>query len=299
VVRVFRIVTESFMASQQTGSFASWTSPITADAVVAETGSLLEPRIDGDNICWIEGRPLEKGRNVVVARTADGTVRDITPTPFDARSQVYSYGGGAYAVNDSVVHFVNVGDSQIYQQVAGGAPAKITSHPNCLFSDICVDVRRNRLIAIREERPNGDVINAIHMLVAIDIATGREATLDSAYDFYSSPTLNADGSKLAWLSWRHPNMPWAATYLNAANVDQAGTLTEKQVVEGGSESLFQPQWSPLRAQTEWIDRPPPRYFDTSCSSPKDVLADIEPREGAGLQPVFLRLPIALVCRHRA
>jgi len=232
------------MASQQTGSFGSWTSPITADAVVAETGSLLEPRIDGDNIYWIEGRALEKGRNVVVARAADGTVRDITPSPFDARSQVYSYGGGAYAVNDSVVYFVNVGDNQIYQQVAGGAPAKITSHPNCLFSDICVDVRRNRLIAIREERPNGDVINAIHMLVAIDIATGREATLDSAYDFYSSPTLNADGSKLAWLSWRHPNMPWTSTYLNAANVDQAGTLTEKQVVQGGSESLFQPQWSP-------------------------------------------------------
>ena len=232
------------MASQQTGSFGSWTSPITADAVVAETGSLFEPRIDGDNIYWIEGRPLEKGRNVVVARAADGTVRDITPSPFDARSQVYSYGGGAYAVNDSVVYFVNVGDNQIYQQVAGGAPAKITSHPNCLFSDICVDVRRNRLIAIREERPNGDVINAIHMLVAIDIATGREATLDSAYDFYSSPTLNADGSKLAWLSWRHPNMPWTSTYLNAANVDQAGTLTEKQVVQGGSESLFQPQWSP-------------------------------------------------------
>jgi dipeptidyl aminopeptidase/acylaminoacyl peptidase len=232
------------MASQQTGSFGSWTSPITADAVVAETGSLLEPRIDGDNIYWIEGRPLEKGRNVVVARAADGTVRDITPSPFDARSQVYSYGGGAYAVNDGVVYFVNVGDNQIYQQVAGGAPAKITSHPNCLFSDICVDVRRNRLIAIREERPNGDVINAIHMLVAIDIATGREATLDSAYDFYSSPTLNADGSKLAWLSWRHPNMPWTSTYLNAANVDQAGTLTEKQVVQGGSESLFQPQWSP-------------------------------------------------------
>jgi dipeptidyl aminopeptidase/acylaminoacyl peptidase len=232
------------MASQQTGSFGSWTSPITADAVVAETESLLEPRIDGDNIYWIEGRPLEKGRNVVVARAADGTVRDITPSPFDARSQVYSYGGGAYAVNDSVVYFVNVGDNQIYQQVAGGAPAKITSHPNCLFSDICVDVRRNRLIAIREERPNGDVINAIHMLVAIDIATGREATLDSAYDFYSSPTLNADGSKLAWLSWRHPNMPWTSTYLNAANVDQAGTLTEKQVVQGGSESLFQPQWSP-------------------------------------------------------
>src|SRR5438105_3884207 len=129
----------SFMASQQTGSFGSWTSPITADAVVAETGSLLEPRIDGDNIYWIEGRPLEKGRNVVVARAADGTVRDITPSPFNVRSQVYSYGGGAYAVSNNVVYFVDFGANQIYKQVAGGAATKITSSAKILLADIRVD----------------------------------------------------------------------------------------------------------------------------------------------------------------
>ena len=74
-----------------------------------------------------------------------------------------------------------------------------------------IDARRNRLIAIKEERPNGDVINAINTLVAVDIQTGSETVLDAAYDFYASPALSADGSKLAWLSWRHPNMPWIAT----------------------------------------------------------------------------------------
>src|SRR6185312_9988032 len=116
------------MAPQQTGSFGSWSSHITADAAVAETGSLTEPRIDGDNIYWIEGRPLEKGRNVVVARAADGTIRDVTPSPFNVRSQVYSYGGGSYAVTGGIVYFVNFGDGQIYRQVKGDAPTKITSH---------------------------------------------------------------------------------------------------------------------------------------------------------------------------
>jgi dipeptidyl aminopeptidase/acylaminoacyl peptidase len=232
------------VASKHAGSFGSWSSPITADAVIGESVSLSEPRIDGDDIYWIEGRPLEEGRNVVVVRAADGTFKDVTSSPFNARSQVYGYGGGAYAVNDGVVYFVNFGDNQIYQQVDGGAPTKITSNPTCLFADVCIDAGRNRLIAIREERPSGDVINAIHTLVAIDIVTGRETTLDSAYDFYSSPTLSADGLKLAWLSWRHPNMPWTSTSLNAANVDQAGTLTGKQIVQGDSASIFQPQWSP-------------------------------------------------------
>jgi dipeptidyl aminopeptidase/acylaminoacyl peptidase len=232
------------MADPQIGSFGSWISPITADAAVAETGSLTEPRIDGDSVYWIEGRPVEKGRNVVVARAADGTIRDVTPPPFNVRSQVYSYGGGSYAVSNGALYFVNFGDNQIYQQVAGRTPTKITSSANCLFADMCVDLARNRLITIREERPNGDVVNAIHKLVAIDIATGREATLDGGCDFYASPTLSADGSKLAWLSWQHPDMPWTSTRLNVADLDQAGALTGKQIVQAGSESLFQPQWSP-------------------------------------------------------
>ena len=232
------------MADPQIGNFGSWISPITADVAVAETATLSEPRIDGDTIYWIEGRPLEKGRNVVVTRAADGTIRDVTPPPFNVRSQVYSYGGASYAVSSGIVYFVNFSDGQIYRQVAGGTAAKITSRANCLFADICVDAARNRLIAIREERPNGDVVHAIHTLVAIDIATGYEATLDGGCDFYASPTLSPDGSKLAWLSWQHPDMPWISTRLNIASLDQAGTLADKQIVAGGRESVFQPQWSP-------------------------------------------------------
>jgi dipeptidyl aminopeptidase/acylaminoacyl peptidase len=37
-------------------------------------------------------------------------------------------------------------------------------------------------------------------------------------------------------------VPWTSNYLNVAEIDQAGTL--KRIVQGGSESLFQPQWSP-------------------------------------------------------
>src|SRR6185312_16317755 len=123
------------MVSQQIGNFGSWVSPITADAAVAETGTLAEPRIDGDTIYWIEGRPLEKGRNVVVARAADGAIRDVTPAPFNVRSQVYSYGGGSYAVTGGIVYFVNFGDGQIYRQIAGDAATKITSRANCLYAD--------------------------------------------------------------------------------------------------------------------------------------------------------------------
>src|SRR5436190_14396930 len=141
----------------QSASFGSWSSPITADTVVADAAPLSEPRIDGEDIYWIEGRP-PAGRGVVVRRAANGNVSDVTPEgPFDVRSRVHSYGGGAYIVHEGVVYFVHRADNQIYRQTGtskGGAeidwsaPARITSSPACLFADLCVDPGRRRLIAI-------------------------------------------------------------------------------------------------------------------------------------------------------
>src|SRR5262245_21514333 len=162
---------QCFMTKQLTGKSGPWNSPVTGDSGVAVSVHLSDPRIDGGDIYWIEARPLEMGRNVVV-RAAGGSTRDVTPAPFSARSQVYGYGGGAYAVHGGVVYFVNLaprpGDNQIYRQAPGNAPTKITSNPpTTLFADICVDAKRNRLIAIREVRPNGDGVNAINTLVAV------------------------------------------------------------------------------------------------------------------------------------
>jgi dipeptidyl aminopeptidase/acylaminoacyl peptidase len=232
------------MAGRRTGAFGSWSSPITADAVVQEAVSLAEPRIDGDAVYWIEGRPREKGRNVIV-RARRGDVAEITPAPFNARSQVHSYGGGAYTVRDGTVYFAHFLDNQLYRQERGKPPSKLTSSPDCLFADIVIDAVRNRLIAVREQHPNGDVIHAINTLVAVDLGTGTETTLDSGWDFYSSPALSPDGKGLAWLSWRHPYMPWISTFLQVAELDAAGAVKSRRTVAGGEQvSIVQPQWSP-------------------------------------------------------
>ncbi|TMJ34443.1 MAG: S9 family peptidase [Alphaproteobacteria bacterium] len=233
------------MADKRTGSFGSWSSPITAETVAAAAVPLSEPRVDGDDIYWIEGRPLERGRGVIMLRRADSTPTCVTKDPFDARTQVHSYGGGAYAVENGIIYFVNYSDGQIYRQTgAGAAPAQITSSPAAFFADLCVDRWRNRLIAVKEERPNGDVVKAINKLVAADIASGVEMVLDDAYDFYSSPNLSTDGCKLAWLSWRHPYMPWMCTHLHVADVDAHGLVNKRRIGSGTNESIFQPQWSP-------------------------------------------------------
>jgi hypothetical protein len=218
------------MTNKRVASFGTWSSPITADTVVTSAVSLLEPRIEDNFIYWIEERSLERGRNVIV-RSTGGTTCDVTPSPFNARSQVHNYGGGAYAVHGQVVYFVNYSDNQIYRQIDCGPPEKITSNAACLYADLCVDQKHNRLIAIREERANGDVINAINRLVAVNIVTGNETILDDSSDFYSSPALTREGNKLAWLSWKHPDMPWTSTQLSGGC--RRGGLIDKQTAGFG------------------------------------------------------------------
>ncbi|MHC5729547.1 MAG: TolB-like translocation protein, partial [Nostoc sp.] len=66
----------------------------------------------------------------------------------------------------------------------------------------------------------------------------------SGNDFYASPRLSPDGSRLAWLVWNHPNMPWDGTQLWVGELLADGCLGNTQQIAGGfNESIFQPEWS--------------------------------------------------------
>jgi hypothetical protein len=73
----------------------TWPSPIRVDDLIGGAVRVSEPWIDGDDVYWIEGRPAEAGRSVLVRRAADGMSYDVTPAPFDVRTRVHEYGGGA------------------------------------------------------------------------------------------------------------------------------------------------------------------------------------------------------------
>src|SRR5687768_6241209 len=95
--------------------YGSWRSPITAALIVAETIDLDHVSLDGDDIYWTESRPTEGSRSVLVRRTADGDRSEVAPAPFDVRSRVHEYGGGAFAVRDGIVIFSQFADSRLYR----------------------------------------------------------------------------------------------------------------------------------------------------------------------------------------
>jgi dipeptidyl aminopeptidase/acylaminoacyl peptidase len=230
------------MSEHTVAPYGSWRSPISSDRIVRGVVGLSQVRLDGDDVYWMESRPDEGGRNVVVLRKADGLTDDVTPQPFNARSRVHEYGGGDFTVNEGTVYFSNFADQRIYRRAPGGEPEPLTPETGRRFADMVVDKIRNRLISVREDHAGHDPVNEI---VGVDLETGEESVLVSGNDFYASPRLSPDRGRLAWLTWNHPNMPWDGTELWVCDLGANGAPENATRVAGGhDESIFQPEWSP-------------------------------------------------------
>ena len=117
-------------SSTKTARYGSWKSPITSELIVAQSITLLEVCLDGGHVYWLEGRPQEQGRYVVVRAGADGQPTDITPPPYNARTRVHEYGGGSWTVRDGTVYFSNFADGRLYRQAPGvSEPRALTPEP--------------------------------------------------------------------------------------------------------------------------------------------------------------------------
>ncbi len=224
--------------------YGSWKSPITADLITSQAISLGQVALDGADIYWLEGRPLEGGRSALVKLSPGGKAEDCLPGEFNVRSRVHEYGGAAFNVFDGVIYFVNFKDQHLYRQAPKGAPSLLTPGEGYRYADFVPDAARRRLVCVREDhtRP-GEAVNS---LVALSLEAPNDGTLLACgHAFYSNPRLSPDGTRLAWLCWDHPNMPWDGCELWVAQVLPDGSLGQRECVAGSrDESIFQPEWSP-------------------------------------------------------
>jgi dipeptidyl aminopeptidase/acylaminoacyl peptidase len=213
--------------------------------IVSEFVGLGQLALDGEDVYWSESRPSEGGRQVVVRRTPDGKIEDVTPQGYNARTRVHEY-GGAYMVDDGTVYFSNDADQRLYRQERGEEPQPITPERAFLYADAVMDKQRGRLICVREDH-TVEAREAVNTLVAVNVDGDEEGgqILLAGNDFYSSPRISPDGTRLAWLTWHHPNMSWDGTELWVGDIDDDGLVQNMEMVAGGpEESVFQPEWSP-------------------------------------------------------
>src|SRR2546421_10665997 len=139
------------MPKPRVSPYGSWKSPITSDSIVTGTVGLSQPLIDGPDIYWIEMRPTEGGRGVIVKRDVHAVINDVTPPPFNARTRVHEYGGGDYAVRGGSVYFSNFSDQRLYLHKDEGPARAITPLADIRYADAIIDEKGKRLICVRED----------------------------------------------------------------------------------------------------------------------------------------------------
>jgi dipeptidyl aminopeptidase/acylaminoacyl peptidase len=223
--------------------YGSWPTPITSELVVRAAARPTAVAVDGPDVWWGEARPDEGGRTAVVRRSPDGATTDALPAPWNARTRVHEYGGGAWAVSGGTLWFTEFADQRLYRLAAGaGEPVAVTPEPPVPSGVRHGDLRAlpggAGVLAVRETHTSGgaaaDVVNEI-VRVGADGAT---EVLVTGPDFVSDPALAPDGATLAWLQWNHPDMPWDAAQLVVREPDGTHTV----VAGGDGESVVQPTW---------------------------------------------------------
>jgi dipeptidyl aminopeptidase/acylaminoacyl peptidase len=245
------------MAAPKVAHYGSWESPIKSAELSSGTLRLGQTQYDNDDLYWIEGRPTEGGKQILVRREKNGTITDVSPRGFNVRTLVNEYGGAPYLVRNGKVFCSNYSDQVVYQINPDANAAvderriPLTPEGEYYFADFEYDINRHRLLFVCEDHsdPTRQPVTTINVVATAK--SGEKSTrqkmeiLVSGNDFYSNPRFSPDGKLLAWISWDHPNMPWDGTALWMAEVGENGTLTKHRKIAGADdESVMQPVWSP-------------------------------------------------------
>ena len=212
---------------------------------------LSAPWLEDGTLWWLESRPLENGRVVLVRREPGGEPADVVPEEFNVRTSVHEYGGGAYCVHGETAFVSNFSDQRLYRVDPGGEPVAITpdvGDRRHRYADGSVTADGGLWIGVRERHAESDrSADVINELVAIATDGSAEpVVLVGGRDFYSNPRISPDGSRLCFLAWDLPWMPWDGCELHVADLASDGALTNVEHVAGldGRESIWQPEWSP-------------------------------------------------------
>jgi dipeptidyl aminopeptidase/acylaminoacyl peptidase len=222
--------------------YGSWRSPIALDRLAEGSAVPGELTLDGDNPYWLRLRPEEGGRYALL-RWQGGNVTEVLPSQFNVRTRVHEYGGGSYLVHEGTVFFSNFADQRVYRQEPGGTPAPITEE-GIRYSDYVFDAGRKRLIAVAEDHTASGRLPT-NSIASVGLDGSPSQTLVSGNDFYSNPRIDPSGSRLCWLTWNFPNMPWDGSELWTGRIASDGSISERKLIAGGkAESIFQPEWSP-------------------------------------------------------
>ncbi|HEX4864509.1 MAG TPA: hypothetical protein VFV02_10575, partial [Acidimicrobiales bacterium] len=217
--------------TREVAPYGTWTSPVTPERLVEAVVRLGQLQIHEDGLYWIESRPNEGGRDVIVRWRPGGEPTDVIAEGFNARTRVHEYGGRCFAVHDERLVFSNWQDQRVWLQQAASPPVPLTPEPDepasMRYADPVLTNDGAWVVCVRETHsPGGEVINDLVAVPTEGSGAAEPRVLAAGDDFYAAPRISPDGTRLAWVTWNLPDMPWDSTVLWIASLDPDCTIGE-------------------------------------------------------------------------
>ncbi|MFC4851938.1 prolyl oligopeptidase family serine peptidase [Actinophytocola glycyrrhizae] len=222
--------------------FGSWESPLTAKTVAVAGVAPKWVDVHDGVVWWAESRPTEEGRVALMREGPDGSPAEVLAAPWNVRNRVHEYGGRPWTVLGDTVVFTNWADQRIYAYDGSGDPRPLTPVParehGLRYADLSPGAGGTSVLCVRETVTGDRPTDVARDLVEVPLDGTGPRSLGASHHFMSGPRLSPDGTRLAWIGWDHPNMPWDGAELCVAKPGQP-----HRVLAGGPrESVCQAEW---------------------------------------------------------
>jgi Tol biopolymer transport system component len=170
---------------------------------------------------------------------------NILPSGYDARSKVYEYGGGAcIASPDGSLIFTDANTSGVFRLRGAEVQPIIDASPQFRYADFDVyPLNASLILAVQEDHSNDTPEAVENRIVLINSDDKSVEVVCQGADFYNAPRFSPDGTRISWMQWNHPDMPWTGSELYVGDwkdqtVQNAKSIAGKARVEG----VGQPKW---------------------------------------------------------
>jgi dipeptidyl aminopeptidase/acylaminoacyl peptidase len=227
--------------------YGEWESPLDAVAL-AEGAHLPAEAAYVDGVAWWS-EPIAAERVVSLFRLGpDGSPERVLGPPWNVRSRVHEYGGGAWTAIDGGAVFVHFDDQRLRRiDGRGGDPLPLTPEASGVRYG-GLRAMADAVLAVRETATGDGPTDVQRDLVLVPL-DGRGADDPAAITavvagsrFLAQPAVSPDGRRLAWIAWNHPDMPWDATELRLGDLVDGRVPEWRTLLGGPGESVLQPEW---------------------------------------------------------